>query len=161
VLNAYTYKWFLDDLYIKQSFFKTSGDLAELAEYGYDCPTSELSDLWKNFITETSANRNLIPKDELGRLTQLLNTLDQVHGVSLWFATRFYHALHIYNPQQAVDIITILSAEYDEKMHERIQLVTQLQGILDDLLNFLPNRSILWGKHNRYGSRLIIDALYQ
>lgn len=52
-INRYTYRWFLDDLFIKQMLrgsLQVGGSLTSLLEYAKHCPDKELVTRWRECI---------------------------------------------------------------------------------------------------------------
>jgi len=137
-INRYTYRWFLYDLFIKQSIkgsVHVGDSLTTLLEYAQHCPGKELVDEWRNFIKKLDdcTDKELVAR-EVNTLNSLLALLEKVDGISLWFATIFYQHMSVLEqtvPEKT--IITTLQQLNNDYSAETQEFILFTQSIHDNI----------------------------
>lgn len=120
-INRYTYRWFLDNLFVSQSIagsLQVSGDLNKLLEYGHYCPDKELLAGWRTFISKLDilVRSHVIAPTELNPLTSMFSLLEKVNAVPLWFATIFYNQMNnLTSPADSEAIIRTMLKSFDNE----------------------------------------------
>lgn len=133
-INQYTYRWFLDDIFIKQMLrgsLKISDAMSKLLEYAKHCPDKELVEKWRTCIKlmDEAVAKQQFNQDLVDKLVKLLALLEKVEGVSLWFATQFYQQTkNISLEATTIDrIIGSLTQDYNEATQEFVLFVQSIQ----------------------------------
>jgi hypothetical protein len=136
LINAYTYRWFLDNLYASQRVYGRAGPSTDLLGYGRDCPAQELLVLWQQVLTKVLVasvmTNDMQFNSAVKTLAALLGDLENMNGAPLWFATVFYKSAHAYDNSvaQGKQIVSDLAHTYTQAIKEQMALVVELQDAL-------------------------------
>lgn len=170
-INRYTYRWFLDDLFVKQGIIgaaTVAEDLNTLFAYAKHCPGQELVTAWRTFINmlDTGTKERIIPQSEIDILKSLLTLIEKVDGLSIWFATIFYQELPRINPtetaQETLNILHTLNRDYSTATQEFMLFIQSIHNniataklAVQQQLTTVPAVESFW----REMHRLLIDPL--
>lgn len=138
-INQYTYRWFLDDLFIKQMLrgrLRIGNIAVRLLEYAKYCSDKELVEKWRQCVSliDQAFKQKTLKEELLDKLGSMLALLEKVNGVSLWFATQFYryaqneNYLILQNIEQIVDLLT---KDYTESTQEFIFFIQSTQDNIE------------------------------
>lgn len=133
-INRYTYRWFLDDMFVKQSLrgkLNVSDTFAALLEYAKQCSDKALMNKWRECVQslDDAFKKQRIDQDDIEKLTNLLALLEKVNGLSVWFATVFYQNTKNVPVDSAhiEQILNGLTQDYSESTQEFILFLQSLQ----------------------------------
>jgi hypothetical protein len=131
-VNQYTYRWFLDDLFIKQMLrgsLRTGGIMGKLLDYGKHCPDKELLEKWQHYIKQLDPLfLKQIKQEPVEKLSNFLALLEKVDGVPLWYATQFYRHTHVqFDATNVAQILEALAQDYTETNQEFMLFIESIR----------------------------------
>jgi hypothetical protein len=160
-LNAYTYRWFLDELFSAQGIYgygtkKTTPNA--LIHYLRYCSVPEIGTYWRSVVCalDTQCATNTVPIQEgLNKLHALLADLTSIDGVSMWFATTLYQAMLLYpQPNKTIqELLPYITHDYTPMAKKTMSMIAAYRDTIREISEQQHN--------NQFTTRRSVEIAWQ
>ncbi len=138
LLGAYTYSYFLNDLFSSQTLFAmmrqahANKELNTLISYAKSAPNTGIAQKWTSFlqmIEQCKLTDDPALESEIAQLKTLLAQYESNNCLSLWFATEFYQVSNSFNLSSQEEVRKGLSQLVKVFTKDSLQFMAMLQHL--------------------------------